>query len=134
MSRPRSERQPLASFLDTEPSRDLWVDQSMADNYREALSIVDPRKPTAVATCFTSAYGRSPVRSGSYLETDTGLRRFSPTEILRLLGFPSDFVLPPDLSRQVAWRLVGNSLSVPSVRYVLSAIPALADSSELYSR
>lgn len=133
-SLPEFERQPLASFLDSEPSRDLWVDQGLVDNYREALSLVDPQKPLAVTSCFTSAYGRSTVRSGSYLETATGLRRFSPTEILRLLGFPSDFVLPPDLSRQVAWRLVGNSLSVPSVRYVLSAIPALADSSAPYSR
>ena len=134
MNHAGSEQEPLASFLDSEPSRDLWVDQGLVDKYGEALSVVDTQKPTAVASCFTSAYGRSPVRSGSYLETATGLRRFSPTEILRLLGFPSDFVLPDDLSTQIAWRLVGNSLSVPSVRHVLSAIPALADSGAPYSR
>jgi hypothetical protein len=55
-------------------------------------------------------------------------------EILRLLGFPPDFGLPPELSTQVAWRLVGNSLSVPAVRYVLSAIPELADCGSSYSR
>ena len=32
--------------------------------------------------CFTSAYGRSPVRSGSYVSVEGGLRRFSPAEII----------------------------------------------------
>jgi hypothetical protein len=66
------------------------------------------------------------VRSGSYLRTPTGLRRFSPNEILRLLGFPETYSLPPDLPLQAAWHLVGNSLSVPAARHVLSAIPELA--------
>ncbi|MGB7492357.1 MAG: DNA cytosine methyltransferase, partial [Thermoanaerobaculia bacterium] len=68
------------------------------------------------------------------LRTASGLRRFSPMENLRLLGFPPDFRLPPTLSVQVAWRLVGNSLSVPAVRCVLSAIPELAGSGSSYSR
>ena len=76
--------------------------------------------------CFTSAYGRSHVRSGSYLQQDTGVRRFSPTEILRLLGFPASYRLPPDLSLSKAWRLVGNSLAIAPVRAMLSTIPELA--------
>ena len=125
---------PLETFLDRQPSAGLWVERDLTNRYREALSIVNPQKPSAVASCFTSAYGRSPVRSGSYLETASGPRRFSPEEILRLLGFPSDFSLPPDLTTHKAWRLVGNSLSVPAVRHVLSAIPRLADSVSAYSR
>jgi site-specific DNA-cytosine methylase len=117
---------PLKAYLDPDPSPDLWVEAALIDRYRQALSVVDPESTTAQASCFTSAYGRSPVRSGSYLDTPTGLRRFSPTEILRLLGFPPEFALPPDLSTRAAWRLVGNSLSIPAVRYVLSAIPGLA--------
>lgn len=128
------EDRPLEAFLDPQPSPDLWVDEELTDQYRHALSIVDPEQASAVASCFTSAYGRSPVRSGSYLETASGLRRFSPTEILRFLGFAPDFELPPRLSTQVAWRLAGNSLSVPAVRYVLSAIPELAGGGSSYSR
>ena len=64
--------------------------------------------PAAITSCFTSAYGKSPVRSGSYLITSDGLRRFSPEEILRLLGFPRWFSLPPELRPRTAWKLVGN--------------------------
>ena len=128
------ERRSLRAYLDPEPSLDLWVEEELVSQYRQALDIVNPGSSTAVTACFTSAYGRSPVRSGSYLETPTGIRRFSPQEILRLLGFPTDFGLPPDLPTSVAWRLVGNSLSVPAVRCVLSTIPELAAAGSAYSR
>jgi hypothetical protein len=83
--------------------------------------VVDTQRPGACAACFTSAYGRSVVRSGSYLATPTGLRRFSPAEILRMLDFPDTYRLPPDLPLRVAWSLVGNSLSVRAARWVLRA-------------
>lgn len=114
---------PLRDFLDQKPAADLWVEPALVEQYRHAIDVVDPEDPEAVAACFTSAYGHSPIRSGSYLQTSSGLRRFSPTEILRLLGFPKSYGLPPELPRPAAWRLVGNSLSVPAVRHVLSAVP-----------
>jgi hypothetical protein len=116
---------PLPDFLDPTPEADLWAEPALIDQYRHAIDVVDPEDPEAVAACFTSAYGHSPIRSGSYLQTPSGIRRFSPTEILSLLGLSSSFTLPPDLPRPTAWRLVGNSLSVPAVRHVLSAIPEL---------
>ena len=121
-----AERRPLVDFLDTSPTEELAVEPDLVERYRHALDIVDPRDTRAVAACFTSAYGRSPVRSGSYLQTSEGnLRRFSPAEILRLLGFPDGYWIPADLSLHQAWRLAGNSLSVPAVRQVLSVIPGL---------
>lgn len=121
---PRMERRSLRELLDDPPEAGLAVDPDLAARYRHALDVVRADDPEAVAACFTSAYGRSPVRSGSYLATpDGGLRRFSPREVLRLLGFPSDFELPSGLTRSQAWRLVGNSLSVPAVRRVLEALP-----------
>lgn len=123
----------LAPYLDppspldraTDPG--LQVDPDLQQRYEGALDVVDPDAPAPsrgqVTACFTAAYGRSPVRSGSYLRQPDGtLRRFSPQEILRLLGFPDTFTLPPDLPLDKAWPLVGNSLSVPAVRRVLSAI------------
>jgi len=44
-------------------------------------------------------------------------------EILRLLGFPAAFALPPARSAD-AWALVGNSLSIPAVRHVLQELPS----------
>ncbi|MEE8522838.1 MAG: DNA cytosine methyltransferase [Thermoanaerobaculia bacterium] len=129
---------PLAGYLDRHPSPQLDVDPGLVARYPGALDIVDAGDPDAVTACFTSAYGRSPVRSGSYLAkgpTDA-IRRFSPAEILRLLGFPGAFRLacglPGDespvssVSIGNAWRLAGNSLSIAAVRTVLAAIPELA--------
>lgn len=123
---PRVEARTLRSFLDKEPSAELRVDADLVRKYRHALNVVDPMDPMAVASCFTAAYGNSPIRSGSYLQTHSGLRRFSPAEILRLLGFPKSYTLPSDLPLETGWRLVGNSLSIHSVRYVLAAVPELS--------
>lgn len=119
---------PLADHLDREPSPELAVDPELARRYRGALHVVRADDPAAVTTCFTSAYGRSPVRSGSYLDTGDGLRRFAPAEILRLLGFPRRYALPAGLRLENGWRLAGNSLSVAAVRAVLAAVPELAPS------
>ena len=117
-----SPREPLVSFLDPEPDPVLTVDADLVVRYEEALDIVDADDPEALTACFTSAYGRSPVRSGSYLRTTEGLRRFSPGEILRLLGFPATFELPDTVDRELGWRLAGNSVSLPPVRAVLGAV------------
>ena len=113
------ERRPLSSYLDPDPDPELWPDPDLLQRYRHAIDLVDPHDPEAVSACFTSAYGRSPVRSGSYLDTPRGPRRFSAAEILRLLGFPNSYRLPPELPSGNAWRLVGNSLSVDAVRWLL---------------
>ncbi|HET9769223.1 MAG TPA: DNA cytosine methyltransferase, partial [Thermoanaerobaculia bacterium] len=99
---------------------------ALLERYAHTVDVVNVDDPRAIAATFTAAYGRSPVRAGSYLRRDGLLRHFSPVEILRLLGFPPSYRLPPDLPRSNAWRLVGNSLSVPAVREVLTAVPTLA--------
>lgn len=116
---------PLREYLDPEPPQDLFVSPELVERYRRSMNIVSARDDTAITSCFTGAYGRSPVHSGSYLSVASGVRRFSPQEILRLLGFPESFTLPPKLSRQRTWSLAGNSLSVHAVRWVLSVIPEL---------
>lgn len=122
---------PLAGFLDPTPEPGLEVDPEVLRRYRHAVDVVEQDDPAAVTATFTAAYGRSPVRSGSYLATTDGVRHFSPTEILRLLGFPASYRLPPDLPRPHAWRLAGNSLALAPVRAVLARIPALAGLSGL---
>ena len=126
-------RRPLEEFLCREDELapllpDLRLEEGVARSYRQALHVVQPGDLGAVTACFTSAYGRSPVRSGSYLRLapgDGGLRRFAPREILRLLGFPEDFHLPPELGLSAAWRLVGNSLSLPPVKVILAELGAI---------
>ena len=101
------------------------VPAELLQQYSSAFHVVHADDPAAVTGCFTSAYGRSPVRSGSYLRQETAdgstlIRRFAPLEILRLLGFPEQYSLPDDLTTQRAWSLVGNSLAVPVVRSILT--------------
>lgn len=125
---PRREAR-LADLLDPEPAPDLELDPELATRYAAALDRADPADPGAITSCFTAAYGKSLVRSGSYLRLpDGGLRRCSPGEVLRLLGFPPGFSLPPALAgpeaRLPAWRLAGNSLSLPAVQAVLASLPA----------
>ncbi|MCP4660095.1 MAG: DNA methyltransferase [bacterium] len=117
----------LRDYLDPCDRPELRVDPDLLERYRGALDVVEAEDPEAMTACFTSAYGRSPVRSGSYLATPSGIRRFSPSEILRLLGFPESFELPPELELRNAWRLVGNSLSLAPVRSMLATIPELAE-------
>ncbi len=122
---PQKSLAPLQSYLDPNPSPELVVNDGTIADYGKALDRVRADDPGATTACFTSAYGRSPVRSGSYLESDQGLRRFSPREILRLLGYPRRFLLPPGMPLSTGWRLVGNSLSIPPVRLALSQLPKL---------
>jgi hypothetical protein len=115
----------LNEMLDECPAPALWCEPDLVARYPHALHVVDATQRGACAACFTAAYGRSAVRSGSYLATPAGLRRFSPREILRMLDFPEGYSMPPDLPLRTAWALVGNSLSVRAVRWVLSAVPGI---------
>ena len=115
-------RPPLAAYLDGDDALELHVAARLLDEYAHAIDVVDADDPRAVVATFTAAYGRSPVRAGSYLSRNGIVRLFSPVEILRLLGFPASYRLPPGLPRTSAWRLIGNSLSIPAVREVLSTL------------
>jgi site-specific DNA-cytosine methylase len=122
----QTEMQPLIDFLDTSPDPTLAVDDDFIRRYQAAMHVVSADDPRVVTSCFTSAYGRSPVRSGSYLQAADGrVRRFSPAEIVRLLGFRPSFSWPAGITRERGWGLVGNSLSVPVVRWLLAGLLAL---------
>ncbi len=120
-------RRQLAEYVDARGDSPRWLSREFLRRYRGAIHIADPSDPHEVAHCFTSAYGRSHIRCGSYLAVGNQVRRFAPYEILRLLGFPAGYALPSELNRRQSYALVGNSLSVCAVREVLSAIPELAE-------
>ena len=116
----------LNDLLDARPSPALWCDPELERQYAGAIDVIDAADTAACTACFTSAYGRSIVRSGSYLRTRTGLRRFSPAEILRLLDFPSTYHLPSEITPAAGWPLVGNSVSVRAVSWLLRPILDIA--------
>lgn len=115
---------PLRSYLiDGSCERpELRPSDETVQRYGESYDIVDPLDDGAVAICFTSGYGKSQKVSGSLIKiphSNNQLRRFSPHEILHLLGFPAGYHLPEDLPLESAWRLVGNSVDVRCVQFCL---------------
>jgi site-specific DNA-cytosine methylase len=104
---------------EADPREALRVPEMLLERFGGAFHRVDPRQDDAVAACFTRAYTRSPVYAGSYLVLGERVRWFSPEEIARLHGHPEGFSFA-GLPEATAWKLVGNGLSVPVVRWVLS--------------
>jgi len=113
----------LSGYLNSHPDGKLRVPDETVDRFGEGFRLLDPDDPGAYTTCFTAGYGRSLMHAGSYLKSPNGVRRFSPEEVLRLLGFPAHFRFPEKLPLRKRWHLAGNSLSVTVVREVLRAFP-----------
>ncbi|MEQ1504147.1 MAG: DNA cytosine methyltransferase [Myxococcota bacterium] len=109
----------------------LAVPAAVVERFGGAFHRVDPADPQAVAACFTRAYGTSPVYAGSYLVRGDGagldgVRYFAPEEIARLHGHRRNWSFA-GLPVRAGWKLVGNGLSVPVVRWVLSWLGAHHD-------
>jgi DNA (cytosine-5)-methyltransferase 1 len=101
------------------------VPEATQNQYQSAIHQVEAQSWLAgesKTTCFTAAYGRSPVFSGSYLKCGKEIRRFTPREILWQLGFPKTYQIP-DWPPEKLWPLIGNSLSLHAVNYLLSHLP-----------
>jgi len=119
---PRSLREIVDKNITPETHATLWLETKTVDRYFDAMDRVSMANESAMTACFASSYGKAIVRSGSYLETPSGFRRFSPREVARLLGFQDNFHLPDTLSIQRQWHLLGNSLSLPAIRHLIARI------------
>jgi DNA (cytosine-5)-methyltransferase 1 len=124
--------QPLSCFIGEDIDNELVVDAEMAQRYQEAIHVIEPEQAVqweTTARCFASAYGTSLTGSGSYLRrSDATVRRFAPQEIVQLLGFPASFSLAACPKLQDAYRLAGNSISVPVAQWVLQRLLGCHDS------
>ncbi|QDT07832.1 C-5 cytosine-specific DNA methylase [Rubripirellula lacrimiformis] len=111
----------IPDILDPMPNVDStrWISPQIANDYAAAMDVVDADDAAATSACFASGYGKSMIRSGSYVRHGERLRRFSPTEVSRLMGFSARFQFPPDLSDRKRWKMLGNSLSIPVVKSLL---------------
>ncbi len=106
-----------------ESAYDLLLDQTVVSKYEKVLNVVDVEALNDFSTtliCFTSGYYQCRKASGSLLRLSNGRTRyFSPTEILTLLGFDSSYSLPDHFSLPICYRLVGNSVDVRAISYLL---------------
>jgi len=119
-----AEQQLLSSFLSSDNDNDerflLSVEQQL--RYEPVLNVVDGSDPSAYSICFTSGYFRCRKAGGSMLKVGERLRFFAPSEILSLLGFNDSFSIEGNISLQAAYRLVGNSVDVRVIRYLLTSL------------
>jgi DNA (cytosine-5)-methyltransferase 1/tRNA (cytosine38-C5)-methyltransferase len=108
---------PLADFLDAMEDEGLFLRAEMHTRHHQGLDLVTPGDRRSA--CFIGGYGRRFVGSGSFLQTERGVRRFSPTEVARLHGLPEGFRFPDPLSLEARYRLLGNGLSIPVAAWAL---------------
>ncbi len=108
---------PLADFLDVTEEEGLYLRAEGHTRHHQGLDLVTPGDRRSA--CFIGGYGRRFVGSGSFLQTERGIRRFSPTEVARLHGLPEGFRFPEALSPEGRYRLLGNGLSIPVAAWAL---------------
>ena len=111
---------PVAAFLDAVEDPALYLTPEERAKHYQGLDLATAA--SLRTACFIGGYGQRFVGSGSFLETDQGVRRFSPDEVVRLMGLPGSFRFPPELGLEQRYRLVGNGLSQPVARWVLEQL------------
>lgn len=111
----------LADFLDSDPQADLILEHELQERYERGLDIIEDVNDSDASTiCFTSGYARSMKVGGSFIRMAGGrIRRFSPEEIIRVLGFPESFRFAEGTSLETGWRLAGNSVDVRCIQLLL---------------
>ena len=115
---PQRESQSLEAFLDAGEDPSLYLRPEVFARHRHGLDVVAPGERRS--TCFIGGYGRRYVGSGSFLRTPQGVRRFSPSEVARLLGLAGDLRFPEAVSLETRYRLLGNGLSQPVAAWALA--------------
>jgi site-specific DNA-cytosine methylase len=119
----RTEFRTLADYLDREPDPRTFLEPHVQERYQQGFDIVDATRDDARAICFTSGYARTMKVGGSFLSIENNrLRRFSPGEIVRLLGFSNNFQFPPEISWRNQWKLAGNSVDITCLRFLFSSV------------
>ncbi len=119
-SRSTTESIGLNSFLHADGA-ELLVPPDIMSRYGDGFDLVE-RQTNQLLSCFTKNYAKCMKASGSLLNTELGPRRFSPEEILRLLGFSEAYNFPNSISTQARWRLVGNSVDVRAIGHLFHCV------------
>ena len=117
---PDLEPGPLSDYLDDNEDGSLYLSDEIITRHSPGLDIVT--SASCRSACFIGGYGKRLVGSGSFLKTPAGIRRFSPGEISRLMGFPPQFRFPNGISVNNQFKLLGNSLNLVVAEWVLKQI------------
>ena len=105
---------PLRAFLDPVEDPGLYLGEAL--RHRPGLDLVTAESRRTA--CFIGGYGRRFVGSGSFLQTEHGVRRFSVAETARLLGWDPVPEFPDEVGAEGRYKLLGNGLSIPVAAWV----------------
>lgn len=110
----------IAEFLDAKEDETLYLPEATLARHCHGMDFItaDDRR----STCFIGGYGQRYVASGSFLRTPRGVRRFSTSEVARLLGLPGGFRFPEAVPLETRYKLLGNGLSIPVAAWALSLL------------
>ncbi len=109
----------VGAYLDDLEDEALYLPPEVLRKHGPGLDLVTAASRRTA--CFIGGYGRRFVGSGSFLRTERGVRRFSPAEVARLMGFPGPVRFPEGLPLEGRFRLLGNALNVVVARWLLGA-------------
>jgi site-specific DNA-cytosine methylase len=112
----------IGAYLDTEEDFTLYLDDETLARHGWGMDFVvaEDRR----STCFIGGYAGRYVGSGSFLRTARGVRRFSPSEIARIMGLPDAFRFPGGVSLDQQYKLLGNGLNIHIARWVVKHLRA----------
>jgi len=112
----------LSNYLDPYADGDesLYLTDEETARHGPGLDIVGQESKRSA--CFIGGYGKRFVGSGSFLKTPKGIRRFSPMEISRLMGYPPSFGFPPNVPLVKQYKLLGNGLNIEVARWVVAQL------------
>jgi len=124
----------LDQFLDRHEQQHEIYYYRDADEYDEYIrsNVTDPnylyrvfngsvRKLTN-SKCPTLTASMTTPRNAALLKDAWGVRRLTLRESLRFQGFPADYYFPNTIKIQDAYKQIGNSVSVPIIRYIAEEI------------
>lgn len=127
----------IKDILEKKVSNEYFIDRDDIEFYKDDKDIKDPYSPHQIGkinkggqgeriysihSCgitLSAHGGGAAAKTGAYF-INNKVRKLTPLECLRLQGFKDDFIMP--VSSNIAYKLLGNSVSIPVIKAIISNI------------
>lgn len=127
----------VKDILEKRVSKEFEIHRSDMRFYKDQFEIKDIRQPTQIGTMNKGGQGEriysihsaaptlsahgggAAAKTGAYL-VGSKVRKLTPKEALRLQGYPEEYQL--DVPKNIAYQLLGNSVSVPVIEAIAKQI------------
>jgi len=136
----------VSSILEKKVSEEFFIQREDIDIYKSESDVKNLRSPAqigkinkggqgeriysihSVGPTISANGGGAAAKTGAYLVNER-IRKLTPKECLRMQGFPEEFQM--NVPKNIAYKLLGNSVSVPVIEEIAKSIAyALAHSTK----